>query len=261
MSNYFAVRAVFAVVTSGQKLPSPQKVIDGYVRAQGGAKALAQIQTETIAGEELGHLIAKEGKPLTGDEKKKEDERFNKEFEKVTQALAKHNAEVASDPKKREQQQKQDAKEEAQISYFLRAMRFSNPRRERFRGQEVIAVDFGSNPDYKPKKMIENIIQKLVGVMWIDEQARDVTRLEAHFSSGVKIGAGIVASLDQGSSFAFGQAKVSNEVWLPVYDEVHVAARFLFFKGKVNQIERCSDYKKFSAESKFIVEDNKETNK
>jgi hypothetical protein len=42
----------------------------------------------------------------------------------------------------------------------------------------VIAVDFGPNPEYKPKKAIEGIIQKLAGVVWIDEQAHDVARLE-----------------------------------------------------------------------------------
>src|SRR5271169_6560699 len=32
-----------------QKVP-PQKIIDDYLRAEGGSKALAQIRTETIAG-------------------------------------------------------------------------------------------------------------------------------------------------------------------------------------------------------------------
>jgi hypothetical protein len=88
--------------------------------------------------------------------------------------------------------------------------------------------------------------------MWIDEKARDVARLEAHFSNNVKIGGGLLASVDKGSAFVFEQAKVNNEVWLPTYDEIHVAGRFLVLKVKANQIDRYSDYKKFHAESTFL---------
>jgi hypothetical protein len=197
------------------------------------------------AGEdEIRHLLAKDGKPLEGDEKKKEDQRFSKEFD----AAKKKQAELANDPKK---QQKEDERDQAQISDFLSAENFTNPRREIFRGQEVIVFDFGPNPDYKPKNMMENLVQKLVGVIWVDEQARDVVRLEARFSDNFKIGGGLVASLSKGSTFVFEQTLVNNEVWLPSYDEVHAAARLVFVKVKANQIDRYSDYKKFSSEIKL----------
>jgi hypothetical protein len=202
-----------------------------------------------IGGEEVRHLIAKDGKPLEGNEKKKEDERFNKEFEKQTRE-----AEAAArDPKKQARQQEKD---DAQISDFLRAVRFTNPRRERFRGEDVIAVDFGPNPDFKAKKAIENVIHQMAGVIWIDEKARDVARLEAHFNASVKIGGGVVGSLEKGSSFVFEQARVNDEVWLPTYDEVHLGGRFLFLKVKANQIDRYTDYRKFRAETKFTPDPN-----
>ena len=59
----------------------------------------------------------------------------------------------------------------------------------------MIAFDVNGNPDYKPKKRIDSIIQKLSGTMWVDEQAREIVRLEAHFAESVKIGGGLVASL------------------------------------------------------------------
>ena len=194
-----------------------------------------------VGDDEIRHLLAKDGKPLEGDEKKKEDQRFSKEFD----AAKKKQAELANDPKK---QQKEEEREQAQISDFLRAENFTNPRRETFRGQEVIVFDFGPNPDYKPKNMIENLVQKLVGVIWVDEQARDVVRLEARFSDNFKIAGGLLASLSKGSNFVFEQTMVNNEVWLPSYDEVHAAARLVFVKVKANQIDRYSDYKKFSSE-------------
>jgi hypothetical protein len=197
-----------------------------------------------VGDDEIRHLLAKDGQPLEGDEKKKEDQRFSKEFD----AAKKKQAELANDPKK---QQKEEEREEAQISDFLRAENFTNPRREIFRGQEVIVFDFGPNPDYKPKNIAENLVQKLVGVVWVDEQARDVARLEARFNDNFKIAGGLLASLSKGSNLVFEQTMVNNEVWLPSYDEIHASARLVFVKLKANQIDHYSNYKKFSSEVKL----------
>ncbi len=44
-------------------------------------------------------------------------------------------------------------------------------------------------------------------------------RLEAYFADSVKIGGGLLASVQKGTSFVFEQAFVNNEVWLPTYEE------------------------------------------
>jgi hypothetical protein len=67
----------------------------------------------------------------------------------------------------------------------------------------------------------------------------------------VKIGGGLLASLSKGSNLVLEQTMVNNEVWLPSYSEVHAAARVVFFKVKQNEIDRYSDYKKFSSEVKL----------
>lgn len=191
-----------------------------------------------IADEQVLHLLAKDGKPLEGDEKQEEDDKFNKRYDK----LKKEQADLAADPKKRARKEEE---EDAQVSDFLRAETFTNPRREMFRGHEVIAFDFAGNPAYKPKKEIERVIQKLVGVMWVDEQAREIARLEAHFAESVKVGGGLLASLQKGSNFVFEQEKINGEVWLPSYAEVHFAGRIVFVKLKQNFVDHYSDYKKF----------------
>jgi hypothetical protein len=222
---------------------------DEEVDSKGHTKSTTILEFEAFEmaeGRQVRRLLARDGIPLIGNEKKKEDERFTKEFNEQT----KHQAELAADPKK---QAKREEQEEANISDFLHAERFTNPRRERFRGQDVIAFDFGPNPDYKPKSTPERLVMSLAGIIWIDEQAHEVVRLEAHFSNAFKVGAGLLASVDKGSNFAFEQAKVNNEVWLPSYDEIHAAARVLLFHGKANRVERYTDYKKFAAQSKIVA--------
>ena len=136
----------------------------------------------------------------------------------------------------------------------MRVSQFVNPRRERFRGQDVLVFDFEPNPDYKAHKLVEKVVQKLAGVIWIDEKAHDVARLEAYFTGDFRFAGGLVANLQKGTSFVFEQAYINNEVWLPTYEEAHVGVRVLLVKGiKVNAITRYSDYKRFNVESLAAV--------
>jgi hypothetical protein len=134
-----------------------------------------------------------------------------------------------------------------------------NPRRERFRGQDVLVFDFEPNPEYKPKNLEERVVKELAGVVWIDEKAKDVVRLEAYFVGDVHIGGGVLANLQKGTSFTFEQAFVNNEVWLPTYVEAHIGVRFLLVKGlKMNVTTRYSDYKRFNVETLNTISKPKE---
>lgn len=191
-----------------------------------------------VGDDEVRHLLAKDGKPLKPGEQKKEDAKFNKEFDE----LKKKQAELANNPKK---QAKQEEEDEAQISDILRAERITNPRRELFRGREVIVFDFAGNPDYKAKKSVDRMIQKISGILWVDEDARQIVRLEARVDNPVKFGAGLLASLHPGSSLILEQEKINEEIWMPSYLEVHVDARIVIVKFRENAIDRYTEYKKF----------------
>lgn len=197
-----------------------------------------------LDGEEVSTLIAKDGKPLTDADQKKENENTQKRIQEVQESQAKKEEKEA----KRKEQGKDD--DDPGIETFLRAAQFVNPRRERFRGQDVLVFDFEPNPEYKPRKMEEKLIQKLAGVVWVDEHALQVVRLEAHFLNDMRFAGGLLANLQKGSSFVFEQAYLNNEVWLPTYMEAHIGARFLLVKGiKVNAVTRYSDYKRFNVET------------
>jgi len=191
-----------------------------------------------IGDEEVRRLLGKDGKPLDAEQRKREDDRFNKRFDE----LKKKQAALAADPKK---QAKKEEEDEAQISDFLRAELFSNPRRATFHGQDVIVFDFAGNPNYKPRKTIDRLVQKLGGVMWVDDEAREIARLEAHFAESAHLGGGVLASIEKGSNFVFEQQRLNEEIWLPAYAEVHVAGRIFVVKLKQNFVDRYSDYKKF----------------
>jgi hypothetical protein len=197
-------------------------------------------------GDEVSTLVKKDNQPLSEEEQKKENEKTQKEI----QNLQKHEAKKEAKEEKAKEEGKEKDDDDVGIETFLRACQFVNPRRERFRGQDVLVFDFEPNPEFKPHKIEEKIVQKLAGVVWIDENARDVARLEAYFVGDFKFAGGLLANLQKGTSFIFEQAFINNEVWLPTYEEAHVGVRFLLVKGiQANAVTRYSDYKKFNVES------------
>jgi hypothetical protein len=199
-----------------------------------------------LNGEEVSTLTKKEGKPLSEEEEKKENEKTQKRIKE----LQKNEAKKEAKEEKAKEEGKKDENDEPGIEVFLRASQFVNPRRERFRGQDVLVFDFEPNPEFKAHKLVEKVVQKLAGVVWIDEKAHDVARLEAYFTGDMKFAGGLLANLQKGTSFVFEQAYVNDEVWLPTYMEAHVGVRVLLVKGfKVNEVTYYSDYKRFNVET------------
>jgi hypothetical protein len=119
--------------------------------------------------------------------------------------------------------------------------------------------DFEPNPEYKPRNLEEKVVKELAGVIWVDEKAHDVVRLEAYFLNDVRFAGGILANLQKGTSFVFEQGYVNGELWLPTYMEAHIGVRVLLVKGvKVNVASRYSDYKRFNVETLNTINKPKE---
>src|SRR6202047_4633220 len=103
-----------------------------------------------LHGDEISTLTKKDGKPLSDDEQKKENEKTQKEMQDIQKKDEKKEAKEA---KAKEEGKEKKGDEDVGIEVFLRAAQFVNPRRERFRGQDVLVFDFEPNPDFKPHKI------------------------------------------------------------------------------------------------------------
>jgi hypothetical protein len=87
------------------------------------------------------------------------------------------------------------------ISSFLRVCEFVSPRHERFRDRDAVVFDFRPRPGFKSGNRQEDLISKLVGVVWIDPEDRQVMRLEARLAEGFKMAGGLLINFaSRGSS-------------------------------------------------------------
>ncbi|MEO6393316.1 MAG: hypothetical protein ABIP75_15820, partial [Pyrinomonadaceae bacterium] len=199
-------------------------------------------------GNRIRRLISKNDRPLSALEQAEEDKRIEKFI---------RNLEKQEEEKERKAQRTSgtgtsddnDDNQRLSISDILRASRLVNPRREVFRGRQVIVFDFEPLPGYKPQKDYEKFFGKTAGVIWIDDTDRQVARLEATLIDTFKIGGGLLASLKKGATFVFEQQRVNNEIWLPTSVEVNLSAKVLLFKSiNANQLTTFGNYQKFNTE-------------
>lgn len=210
---------------------------DGVLRELGSEA----FQLSFYKGHRISRMIEKDGKPLSRSEQAEQDKRAAKYAEEIEKKIARN--------------EKDDSERGRRISIaeMLRASTLRNPRRERFRGRDVIVFDFEPNPlfDYKNAKSMLRFFGKTVGSMWIDENDKQVARLEAFLADSFNIGGGLVAKLKKGASFTLEQERVNDEIWLPSVADINLSVRVLLVKGvEVNQVVRSYDYRKFSTEVK-----------
>lgn len=238
------IRALMLEVQEHQK--QLEKVRENYtyssLQTTQDIDANGQVKkTETVEGEDFfvnGHVIErtvkKDGKPLDDHEQQKETERVTKLVEKAEKTPPDQPLEGQS----------------ISISRVLEIMDVRNPRREMFRNRAAIVFDFVGRKDAKTHGLAEDASKKLQGTMWIDEADRQVAHMEVSFTDNFRVGGGLVASVEKGSSFRFDQSLVNGEVWLPTGAEANFQAKVLLLKNvRQHFTERDSDYKRFHVEA------------
>jgi hypothetical protein len=152
-----------------------------------------------VNGQEIQHTLSKDGKPLTGGDAKKEQERVDKEVKKY------------SDLK---QVQKEQEQGEKQVDMFMRALRYTNGHREWRDGRSTVVYDLLGDPNFHPKKIEERFAQALTGRIWVDEESGAPVELRVQTDRDVKIGGGMLANVHKGFQLHLVQQRQPEGVWI-----------------------------------------------
>jgi hypothetical protein len=182
----------------------------------------------------IERLVKKNGKDLTPDEQKKEQDRVAKQVEKAAKLEPGKSLEG----------------EEITIGRILDIMKAANPRRVSWNGRDTIAFDFVGDPHAQTHGLAEDASKKIAGTLWVDEKDLQVAHMTVHFDDNFHVAGGLVATVQKGSSFEFDQALVNNELWLPTAGEAHLQARVLLVKGYRQNVRfQDSDFQRFHTDA------------
>jgi len=146
--------------------------------------------------------------------------------------------------------EKQDRKERETADDIFASFDYQIARRDVLNGVPAILVNFKPKKSYKPKTSDAKQLQHAAGRLWIAEDDHQLVKLEAEVIETLKIGAGLLANVQKGSTLRFELQKINGEIWLPVKAELAANGRLLLLKGwNVHVTVDFSDHRKFNVDT------------
>lgn len=176
----------------------------------------------------LHRLLRRDGRPLSPEEARKEDERIRK---------------MVAAPgmfEKHARNEEQDSNEARELLTMLpEAFQYRYLTRQ----NNLIELGFTPRPSFRPRRHEGAVFHDMEGVVWIDPGERRIAGMEGRLVNEVKFGGGILGHLEKGGTFVLHRRDVGNGHWETTLLDVNMDGKALFFKTiSVRHHEEDSDF-------------------
>ena len=163
---------------------------------KGGTKKLESDEREIffVKNRQITQIISKDGKPLTGNDAKKEIDHVKKMIAEAEAGKANPNGISQSE--------------------ILRLVKLTNERRVMVAGRPTIVFDGIGDPSQKANGMIEKAVEAMQGTISVDEETGHVQDTNVQGIRDVKMAGGLVANIHKGFLLHITSAPRSDGVWL-----------------------------------------------
>jgi hypothetical protein len=214
--------------------------LDGKGSVKKTKTDIYEVYPSLEAGKMYRRLVMRDGVPVPEKELAEEDRKHEAKVEKAERRRA------GDDEDRRE--------EERVVEEIPRIYDVELVGRETMDDRSVILVTFAPRPGYKAVTTGGKVLQKVSGRAWIDEEDRQLVRVEAKLLDTLGVGPAGVVRLQRGATSYFHRRKINGEIWLPSDARFTGAAKvLLFFGGGVDALFEYGDYKKFSVSTESAV--------
>lgn len=171
-------------------------------------------ETFYVNGVEVERLLARNGKELTPEETRKEDERVMKVTLKY------------SDPAKAKKDTDEQNKE---VLVILTATMLTHGHREQVDGRSVLFYDIVPNPGFRARNLRERFAQVMQGKISIDEETGEPIEVNVRSTQDLRIAGGVLATLHKGLWLHVHDHAQADGVWLMTLAEGSGDARAALF--------------------------------
>lgn len=194
-----------------------------------------------FGGKPHRRLLAKDGKPLSAGDERREDE-------KATKAAQEAGKLTPAEVKKREEAAEKDRqKEREEVGDIPRAFNFTLVGEPVLEGRPVWQIRAEPRRDYKGRN--GGILRNLHGTLWIDKKDLQWVKVEAESLDTISFGL-FLARLAKGAVLTFESQRVNDEVWAPRHVSAVASLRLaLLKKMNARQEVTFSDYRKFRTDA------------
>jgi len=196
-----------------------------------------------LEGAPYSRLIAKNDKPLSAKDEKKEQERLDKSMKEDEKERAKRRAKTE---KRREEGRK----------FMLEIQDAYNFRRlpdETLDGRALFVLDATPRTGFKPKTTEGGMLPKMRGKLWIDQEEFTWVKAEVEVIDTISLGLFLVR-INKDMRMSFTSTRVNEELWMPKSAVLRGSARLALLKKINGEYETTwRDYKRFQTETKILA--------
>lgn len=197
-----------------------------------------------LGGRDYERLVARDDKPLSEKDARKEQEKMDKE-------LARRQNESPAEKAKAEKERKQQREF---LNEIPDAFDFKLVAEEPVSGKPAWVISAEPKPSYRAKQRLAKVITKMRARIWIDKGEFQWVKVEAQAADAISFGLGLF-KIEPGGVVRFEQIRINDEVWLPASAAIRADARLAIFKRVHAEVDmKFSGYKKFQSESQFRPE-------
>jgi hypothetical protein len=216
--------------------------------SQGRVKSSESEEWEVLVlyGEPYRRLVARNGKPLSAEEERKEQAKLDKELEK-------RRKQAERDPGRRSREDERDLKEQRELlQQIADAFAFYMDGEEEVDGHLCWRIRAEPLAGYRPKSRRARMLPAFRGTVWITKEEGRWARVEAEAIRPVSFG-WILARLQPGTQLHFEQRRVQEEIWLPASARMKIFARVALLRKLSAEVDvTFRNYRKFQSDSRVV---------
>jgi hypothetical protein len=184
----------------------------------------------------LARLVLIDGKPLSDEQRQKEDSRLNR--------LVNQPDELA---KKKKEQKEDDERVRKMVGAIPDAFNFEYVTTETANSGQTVVLKFSPNPNWVAPNRELQVFTGMSGTMKIAVPSNHLALMQADLFKSVEFGWGILGRLDRGGSFLIEQSPVYGEHWDLTHMKLHFTGKILLLKSlNIQEEESTSNYRPVS---------------
>ena len=116
--------------------------------------------------------------------------------------------------------------------------------RETMNGRACDIFELNPNPAYHPRSMFQSALAHVTAKIWVDHDADQIVRGEAHVTADISFGGGILGKLYRGGVVSMDQAEIAPGIWLPTLYQYDFSGRKFMFPFAEHQVIEASRYRR-----------------
>lgn len=225
-----------------------ERQVTQHLDNKGNVKSTDSVTREILIlyGRRMEHILERNDKPLSADEQKKEDAKFDKAVDKLQK-------ESPADRQKRIEKFEEDSRKAREfVTEVANAFNFTFDGEDTVDGRPAYIISGTPSPGYHPSSREGKILAKTRGKMWIDVASTHWVKIDAEFTDTVTFG-WFLARIHPGTRVQIDQHLFRDDLWVPGEVKFNLDARVGLFKQFNQNIDvTFRDWRKFSSDSKII---------